>query len=89
MRDYLSEGKLSRRDWGNLIRVVKNMSCKEMADEMDTSVSNLSNFESGKNDSKRLSLYYNLMISNLQLSNLGGLVAGSRSFLRLNERLGD
>lgn len=89
MKDYLNDGRLSRKDWGNLIRIVKNMSCKEMADEMDTSVSNLSNFESGKNDSKHLSLYYNLMISSLNLSNLGDLVASSKSFLRLNERLGD
>lgn len=79
---------MSIRDWGNLIRIVRGLSVTEMAEEIGVKVCTISQFESGKTTSFRLTDWYNKQIVDFKLTNIASTIGRSRALLRTNERLG-
>lgn len=79
---------MSIRDWGNLIRIVRGFSVTEMAEEIGVKVCTISQFESGKTTSSRLTDWYNKQIVDFNLTSIASTIGRSRALLRTNERLG-
>lgn len=79
---------MTRRDWGNLIRIVRGINTNDMAEELGLKPCSISQFEAGKSISANLSNWYNSQIEAYHLNKVANELCKSKALLRMNEKLG-